>query len=151
MAFQLNYEEWLHLDAESLAEEGIKEAYEELLPHLRKYISNPAAKEEIEEIADHDAPSYAVRFRGRTYVIHSPNLGGDEGESWYLATYVLFHIVNDQLRGSPYRFYAINGGNDLGGMFLRPDDAEAARPSLPQKSDWPYLPELERPWYGRHR
>jgi hypothetical protein len=43
------------------------------------------------------------------------------------ATYALFSIVNTQLAGSPCRFYAINGGNELGGMFLTPEQCEAAK------------------------
>jgi hypothetical protein len=73
----------------------------------------------------------------------------NEDESWGKATYALFSIVNAQLAGSPYRFYAINGGNDLGGMFLTLEEYEAAKRSLKRKSDWPYLPTDEPPDYGQ--
>jgi hypothetical protein len=29
-------------------------------------------------------------------------------------------------------------------------EADAAKKSLPSKEDWPYLPKLERPWYGQY-
>jgi len=48
------------------------------------------------------------------------------------------------------RFFAINGGNDLGGMFLTTVEAEEARKSLPRKQDWPYLPTMERTWGGQY-
>jgi hypothetical protein len=62
----------------------------------------------------------------------------------------LFSIVNAQLKNSTHRFYAINGGNDLFGMFLTPAEATAAQKSLPNKSDWPYLPKDEDEWYGQY-
>jgi hypothetical protein len=62
---------------------------------------------------------------------------------------MFFKIINDQLAKSEYRLYAINGGNDLGGMFLTQPECEAARKSLPRKDDWPYLLTLEHPWYGQ--
>jgi hypothetical protein len=49
-----------------------------------------------------------------------------------------------------YRLYAINGGSDLGGMFLTQSECEAARKSLSREEDWPYLPTLEPPWYGQY-
>jgi hypothetical protein len=62
----------------------------------------------------------------------------------------LFTIVNDQLATSEYRFYAINGGNDLGGMFLTPAQAAAAQKTLPNRTDWPYFPRDEADWYGQY-
>jgi hypothetical protein len=81
-------------------------------------------------------------------VIYSPELPEGEGQSWGRATHALFAIVNNQLAKSEYGFYAINGGNDLGGMFLTPSECEEARQPLPRKGDWPYLPTDEHPWYG---
>jgi hypothetical protein len=61
-------------------------------------------------------------------VIYSPALGeNDVGRVWARAAHALFKIVNDQLAKSQYRFYAINGGNDLGGMFLTQAECEVAR------------------------
>jgi hypothetical protein len=57
--------------------------------------------------------------------------------------------VNRQLAQTPYRLFAINGGNDLGGMFLTVDEAETAKKSLAKRA-WPYLPVAEPPWYGQY-
>jgi len=142
---ELNYDELILLDAEDLAEEGIKEAYDSLLlPRLRQYVAEPL---EVEEVADHDAPSYAVIAGGQEHIIYGR--GVDEEGSWGRATFILFSIVNRQLAGSDYRLYAINGGNDLGGMFLTEREALWARQSLPNRTDWPYLPEDAPPWYGQ--
>jgi hypothetical protein len=149
MVFKLNYDDLVPLDAESLAEMGIKSAYEALLPTLARYVEHPAP---IQEIIDRDAPHYAVTYRDREYLIYSPDSDGGEGRGWGNATYTLFYIINDQLANTQadLRFYAINGGNQLGGIFLARAQCEAARLSLPRKSDWPYLPKLEYPWYGQH-
>lgn len=125
-----------------MAETGIAEAYEELGPSLRKYVVDPA---KVEEAIDSEAPSYSVSCSGKSYFIYG---GNDQEESWGRATFAFFSIVNLQLEGIEYRFFAINGGNDLGGMFLTPEQAESAKRSLPGKTDWPYLPELVAPWYA---
>lgn len=143
MAFELSYDNFLPLDAEALAEGGIAQAYEQLNPTLRKYIPEPA---KIQEKVDSNAPSYSVSCLGRDYFIYG---GNDQDESWGRATFALFSILNRQLEGTRYRFFAINAGNDLGGMFLTLEQAEAARKSLPRKADWPYLPVLEAPRYGQ--
>ncbi|HEY6094827.1 MAG TPA: hypothetical protein VIU93_07730, partial [Gallionellaceae bacterium] len=127
-------------------EGGIKEAYESLLPELRQYVANPAA---VEERLDNDVPRYSVLAGGKEYVIFAPDLDDSEGQSWGCATWAFFDIVNSQLTASRYRFYAINGGNDLDGMFLTPAEAESAKKSLPQRTDWPYLPTQQHPWYGQ--
>jgi hypothetical protein len=144
MSYKLDYEKMFILDAEELAEAGIKGAYDSLLDALGQYTSSPA---EVQEILDNDAPSYVVRCRETEYVIYSPATSHDE--SWGRATYALFKIVNDQLVKSTYRLYAINGGNDLGGIFLTESECDAARRSLPRREDWPYLPTQEHPWYGQ--
>jgi hypothetical protein len=146
MSFVLDYDRLFLLDAEDLAETGIREAYESLLPELRKYVPQPA---QIDEVIDNDTPKYSVRCGTKEYVIYGPEPGNESGNSWGRATFVFFRIVNDQLAGSEYRFYAINGGNDLGGMFLTPAQARAAQDSLPYRRDWPYLPTDEPPWYGQ--
>jgi hypothetical protein len=143
MGFELNYDEFIPLDAEALAEAGIAQAYEELCPKLQRFITEPAR---IEENIDSNAPSYSVAALGRNYFIYG---GDNHEESWGRATFTLFSIVNRQLEGTKYRFYAINGGNDLGGMFLTEVEAEKARKSLLRKEDWPYLPTSEAPWYGQ--
>jgi hypothetical protein len=64
VAFKLNYDEWIHLDSEDLAEAGIKHAYTKLGPALSKYIHSPA---ELREEIDNDAPRYSVMCLGREY------------------------------------------------------------------------------------
>ncbi len=65
--------------------------------------------------------------------------------NWGNATFALFDIVNRQLEDTPYRFYAIYGGNDLSGMFLTEEACDEAILSLPRKMDWPYLPTPKGP------
>jgi hypothetical protein len=83
---------------------------------LRKILSHFAADpaEIQEEVVVSDKPSYAVKCREQEYVIYSPALPDDEGQSWGRASHAFFKIVNDRLTKSEYRLYAINGGNDLG-------------------------------------
>ena len=146
--FQLDYDETILLDAEDLAEGGIGKAYEALLPKLRQYMAQPAA---VKELLDNDTPRYAVQSGVKEFVIYAPELDETTGNSWGRAAAAFFTIVNDQLAETEYRFFAINGGNDLCGIFLTPAQAEASREALPNKSDWPYLPKDEHPWYGQHR
>ncbi len=143
---ELDYDKMIFLDAENLAEGGISRAYEDIRESFSQYVSKPG---DIEEVADDNKPSYLVRSGEQEYVIYSPELPGSDEESWGRATYAFFKIVNDQLARSAYRLFAINGGNDLGGMFLTQVECDAARKSLPRKQDWPYLPTLEQPWYGQ--
>ena len=147
MNYELDYDQMIILDAESLAEAGIGEAYQKLLPKLREFVKEPA---EVEELEDPDRPSYSVRSQGVEYAIYAPELTNEEGQSWGRATYAFFRIVNQQLEHSSRRFYAINTANDLGGMFLTESESEAARLSLQKKTDWPYIPTSEGPWFGQY-
>lgn len=147
MKFTLDYDKMVFLDAETLAEAGIKNAYQSIVKVLGQYVQEPA---DVQEIVDNDARRYIVSCGDTEYVIYSRTLPDEEGQSWGRATHTFFKIINDQLARSEYRFYAINGGNDLGGMFLTQDECEAARKSLPRKEDWPYLPTPEHPWYGQN-
>ncbi len=134
MEFKLDYSKMVILDAEELAEGGIQAAYKDLLPELLKYVKEA---DEITEVLDDDAPSYSVHHRDHKYIIYKPE---NKDKSWENATYALFSIMNTQLVGGPYRFDAINGGNDVGGMFLTSEQYESAKRSIERKSDWPYLP-----------
>jgi hypothetical protein len=147
MEFRLDYDKMLQLDAETLAEAGIKKTYQSILDVLRQYAPEPL---QVQEVVDNDAPSYVVKCGDREYPIYSPSLPDEEGQSWGRATYTFFKIINDQLARSEYRLFAINGGNDLGGIFLTQPECEAARKSLRRKSDWPYLPTSAHPWYGQY-
>jgi hypothetical protein len=144
MGFVLNYDDAIHLDAEDLAEAGIAEAYERLLPRLRQFVKQPL---KVIETRDDDAPSYSVQCGGKSFAIYAPEIEATSN-SWGNATVALFTIVNDQLVNSTHRFYAINGGNDLFGIFLTPAQAAEAQKTLPNKRDWPYLPKDEQEWYG---
>jgi hypothetical protein len=142
----LDYEKWVHLDAEDLAEQGMAAAYEKLLPQLSQYVAVPT---QLEEVIDSDMPRYAIRCKGVEYLIYDPSV--PVAAAWPRATYYFFLIVNEQLAAGDVRFYAINAGNDLGGLFLTTERAQAARLALARKSDWPYIPTLEPPFYGlRH-
>jgi hypothetical protein len=143
----LNTEDLILLDAEDLAEGGIKTSYKkEVLPKLQKYISTVAT---IEEEYDPQAQSYKVASQGKTYLIDSPGMNLAEGRLWGNAGFALFDIVNRQLQNSPYRFYAVYGGNDLSGIFLTRKGYEQALRSVTRKTDWPYLPDSTPPWYGQ--
>ena len=144
--FELDYEQMVLLDAENLAEQGIGDAYAKLIPRLREHVGQPV---ELSERIDSNVGSYFVSFGGTEHVVYSPDVPGSEEESWGRATSIFFQLVNSQLEQCPVRFYAINGGNDLGGMFLTDADVESARKSLPRKSDWPYTPDIDDPDYGQ--
>jgi hypothetical protein len=146
VGFTLDDDQMVHLDAEELAEGGIAEAYASLRPRLQQHVPQPVA---ITENVDVDANRYAVRFREREFLIYGPGIDTSDGQGWGRAAHAFFTIVNEQLAGSPIRLYAIEGGNDLAGIFLTPDQAESARKALPRKTDWPYLPTDEHPWYGQ--
>jgi len=143
----LDYNKLIILDAEDLAEAGIKGAYENIKPILKNYVTNPS---EIIEKQDNNLPKYSVICSGVTYDIYSPTLPDSNGESWARATHAFFAIINNQLKGLSVKFYAINGGNDLGGMLLNDQQVAAAKKSLKKKADWPYIPALEPPWYGQY-
>lgn len=144
MGFALDYSRSIHLDAEDLAENGIDEGYQRVLPELSRLIPEPA---DMEEAFDPSEGRYSVRCQGQDYLIYVSE--APEYESWARAAHALFQIVNKQLSDSAYRLYAINGGNDLHGIFLTGAECEAARAGLSHQTDWPYLPTLDPPWYGQ--
>jgi len=123
-ACALNYDDLIPLDAEDLAEFAFKSTYQALRPALLRYIPSVAP---IEERFDHDNPSFTVIGLGQEYFIHG---GSDQDESWGNATFAFFDIVNRQLQSTRYRFFAFNGGNDLSGMFLSLEEAEAAKSNV---------------------
>lgn len=135
----LNYDDMVILDAEELAEGGIKKAYDDLLPKLKQYVPSPIS---IDEQLGTNRELYIVSFSGMRYEVYSPQ---NDEKSWENATSILFAAVNSQLSGKQHRFYAINGGNDLGGMFLTEAEFRNATKQLQKKSDWPYIPALPQP------
>jgi hypothetical protein len=140
---EIDYDLALMLDAEDLAEQGILEAYQQLAPRLAEYgVAAGPVIENDDSLANH----YSVDFDGLRYAVYGPGVAVED--AWGLATHALFGIVNRQLASTGVRFYAINGGNDLFGIFMIPEQAERARHALPRKSDWPYLPVPGPPWFG---
>jgi hypothetical protein len=133
--------------SEALAEGGIGKAYEQLKPFLELYVEFPA---ETAEALDSNLPGHSVTCAGVTYTIYSPALPDAQDGAWGRATHAFFALINSPLQGSAISSYAINGGNDLGGMFLTGQQVTAAMKSLDNRTDWPYLPTLEHPWYGKY-
>lgn len=143
----LDYDKMVLLDAEDLGEGSIGSSYKaDVVPVLKQYVTSPA---EVTEQLDPKGNSYKVICQGQAYVVYSPDMDLSQGQNWGNATFALFDIVNRQLQGSSVRFYAINGGNDLGGMFLDQQTYDRALKSLSRKQDRPYLPRPEPPWYGQ--
>ena len=102
MAYELDYDQIVILDAEDLAETGMKEAYVLLLPELAKHIADPIA---LEENIDNDTPRYSVSAAGAEYVIYAPELDDAEASSWGRATWAFFSIVNEQLKNTSVLCY----------------------------------------------
>lgn len=143
-----NYDAMIYLDAEDLAEAGIKEAYEkDVLPLLRQYVERPAS---IEEILDNYSGSYSVVANGKQYDIYDQQADGCG--PWPKATYAMFDIVNRQLASSDRKFYAFYSSNDLSGMFLTAEEYQRCVDEIIQKkasrSNLPYFPTMETPWFG---
>ncbi|MFB9245122.1 hypothetical protein IV454_22245 [Massilia antarctica] len=142
----LDYEQLVALDAESLAEQGILTSYSELLPRLKEYSAAPL---EVTEVQSNDGLGYTVEAGGRQFVIWEVlESGKQNNDGWERATVAFFQIVNASLEASTYHFYAINGGNDLFGMFLTEQEFIAARQAIARRSDWPWLPDDRLPHYG---
>jgi hypothetical protein len=139
----LDYDQTIALDAENLAEQGILDAYTNLLPTLRKYVDAPL---EVIEHIDTDVATYEVESDGKTYRVW--DVGAKNEDGWERATVAFFKLVNANLMQSPYQFYALYGGNDLQGIFLTKEQYELARAVLPKRSEWPWLPEDQPPHYG---
>lgn len=142
----LDYDRMIHIDAEEIAERGIKEFYDSLLPTLSEYVSSPIA---IQEVISETGDSYAVIADGKRYEIYSPS--SEAGHSWVKASIAIFDIVNGQLENanSSTRFYAFYGGNDLSGMFLTIDEYKSAQAfHSKSKNDQPYFVVDEPPYYG---
>lgn len=139
----INYDEMLFFDAENLAEQGMANAYEEIKVEFRKRSIELSS---IEEIIDNKNGTYHIAHDGKTYCIYADI---SDRNSWANATVALFDIVNSQLKETDVRLYAINGGNDLGGLILTESECAKAREQLENKSDWPYIPEHGDEWVGQ--
>jgi hypothetical protein len=138
-------------DAESLAEGGIDEFLREIEPFLgRQGVTINQLEEHIDE------NGYTVSLNEVEHVIYNVEELKRDRERlvsiWGLATARGFALVNKLLAdsGSDERLYAVNGGNDLFGIFLSPE-LRAAVCEHPDAtlSDRPYVPNEEHPWYGQ--
>jgi hypothetical protein len=138
----LNYDEMIWLDAESLAEQGMLVAYERIREEFRK---RGIELSPLEEIVDDINGTYHVVHNEKKYCIYNDM---NDRNSWSNATVALFEIVNSQLHDQELKFYAINSGNDLGGMILTEIGCAQARRQLNLKMDWPYFPQLDDDWVG---
>lgn len=123
------------------------EGYASVLPALKVYVAAPLV---LSEKLDPDRGIYTVMTGGHSQRISPSPFGGDEYESWGVATAALFEIVNRQLVAKPVKFYALNAGNDLMGIFLTEQQAAVARKNIKRRSDWPYLPIMRAPWFGQY-
>ena len=135
------------LDAAALAEQGIARSYAEILPELRTYAPN--ALSDIEEIVDQESGRYEVVAGSRRYQIRPSSASGNESEIRGVATFALFDIVNSQLSGTLVKFYAIDSGNSLKGVFLLPMQVAAAQNDEGKMGDRPYIPTATPPLFGR--
>lgn len=144
--FEIDYDKAMMLDAEELAEMGIKNAYEKIKPELKKYLKIII---DIEEITNSDNTKYLIKYKNKEYLIYDESKNNLEN-SWALATVAFFEIINDQLENSEVKLFALNGGNDLFGVFLTQQQADGSKKASKKKSDWPYIPKMEKPWFGMY-
>jgi hypothetical protein len=107
------------------------EGYSRLLPELKIYMVSPLA---LGEKVDTDRGVYTRSVDSYTQRIFPSPLWGDEQGSCGVAT-ALFEIVNRQLIAVPVKFYALNNGNDLMGIFLTKHQADAEHKALNRRSD----------------
>lgn len=147
-AHELDYGTAIQLDAEDLAEQGMAEGYAKVQPALKTYVVAPLV---MREKLDAHRSIYTVMTGGRSQRIFPSPLGGNQYESWGVATAALFEAVNRQLGAAPVKFYALNAGNELMGIFLTARQAAAARKTLKRRSDWPYLPTMRAPLFGQYQ
>ena len=142
----IDYETAVFLDAESLSEQGIGEAYQDLESHLTKIVK------EVPDITEHfqsETGSYSIEFEGNNFHIFEPGVEKKPGRSWGLATFTLFTIVNRILKDTDQKFYALYGGHDLMGIFLSDEQFRRAKQYHHNSKESPYIPRNEHPWYGQ--
>jgi hypothetical protein len=141
----IDYDEVFHLDAENLAEYGMKQSYDLLIPKLQTLGVKPKP---MTEIFSQDDGRYNLYVGGKTYKVWNGEALTKNEFPWPLATAIFFETINDQLSKSEYKFYAINGDNDLHGVFLKKAEFEAAVQFHGVPYDRPYLPNREPPFFG---
>ncbi|NOX72543.1 MAG: hypothetical protein GXP03_02575 [Alphaproteobacteria bacterium] len=133
---------WVLLDAETLAEDGLIDAILEIGSQLR----HRGVSIRSISVIENDGSNYTIEVNGTTYTAYTSEQVDD---SWRFATETFFRIVDDLLpAGSNDRFYALYSGNDLSGFFLPPEVIPFFAEAGMDKSELPYLPSREAPWYG---
>ena len=144
----LDYESAIHLDAESLAEIGMKVGYEDLIRKAGDIGVDWAPMREMwdGQTQGYDGgPNYRVEVNGTTYAVYRE---GAPYETWAIATKAFFDAVNDQLQDKPFKFYALMAGNDLHAIRLTPDEFDTATAYHAGTPDAPYVPTDQPPDYG---
>lgn len=129
----------IHLDAGRLAERGIRPAYRTIGPLLRRVGVEPRP---LSEGGERIVGTYSVRCGDQTYEIAGLHLT-DDGDAAIeaRATWTLFDLVNRQLDGTGYRFFAVGVGPRLCGWLLSGEQARVAFETAPEGSrERPYLP-----------
>jgi hypothetical protein len=144
---------FFHADAEDLAEGGILGFLETIASFLAtEGVTVPEIEEDLAE--DH----YRLNLAGSDFGIYEPeDVAREEtepGRVWAIATVRTFELVNRLLAtaASQERLYAVNGGNDLFGMFLTPAQfSEITAYAGSAAHGAPYEVRDDPPWYGdRH-
>lgn len=141
------YDHVIFLDAENLAEVGIKEAYDQLLPTLKQYTKNPFP---VSEKLEDDNSKYSVTGGGQTYLVWDSRVEEPEYYGWFRAGFVLFDLVNRQLSDSDVHFYALYTGNDLSGIFLDHNQYLELIKTISRPYDQPWQPTPDPPNFGFH-
>ena len=134
--FEIEWPTLIPLDAEALCETGIEEAYSRVSIHLSELVT----PKKISQV-DTDNDDYIIKFENKTFPVYIHNENTNTLDCWEIATGVFFQIVNEQLVDSEIRFYAVYGGNDLFGGFMKPKLVQQIKDAMPgSQNEWPYLP-----------
>lgn len=112
-------------DYEFLAEGGVKEYFERLLPFL---IEQGVSIESVDQFVDDEGLNYYLRLDGRQYIFLHTEF--DKADTWGLTATRTFTLINHLLReaGSKEVFYILGGDpesrlarEEVAGVFLTPD------------------------------
>jgi hypothetical protein len=144
----IDYEMAIPLDAESLAETGMKEAYEELQRQSGDIGVKWAPMRELWDGQDEGydgGENYRLEVSGKIYPVFG---SAPTNDPWSVATATFFDVVNSQLSESPFKFYGVNAGNDLHVVRLTAEEFEEAKLYHKGSPYCPYLPDYLPPKYG---
>jgi hypothetical protein len=144
---------FFHADAEELAEGGILGFLGTIAPFLAtEGVTVPEIQEDLSE------DRYRLKLASSDFEIYGPEDVAREatepGRVWAIATVRTFELVNQLLATtkSQERLYAVNGGNDLFGLFLtQAQFSEITSHAGSVAPGAPYQVQDDPPWYGdRH-